>query len=126
MSSEEDLRQQDDRIEDLASCKRQESGLAYLTASITGLAIVGSIAVVALELKSHDPGNIQPIVLLLGFLAPTIAALIGVLKSYQNGADIKELHATTDGKMSQLMEQTAKASELAGHAAGLLEGKSKQ
>jgi len=74
---------------------------------IVSLGIVGVAAIVAIvALRPHED-NAALIATVLGFLAPTMAALLALIK-------VQELHLAVNSRLTQLLEQTAKASRSEG------------
>jgi hypothetical protein len=102
--------------------------IMYLTTAIVMLAIAGTVTSVFVVVHPLNAANTQPLLIsgaILAFLTPTITSLIGVIKGYQNSADIKTLTDKTDvmstkvdGQMTNLIEKTAQAATLAERAAG--------
>lgn len=83
--------------------------IRILTIAVVCLGAVGVTAVVVLSIFSHD---LQPAILVLGFLGPSIAALVAALKSFENGNDIKNLSVQVDGRLTQLLESTRVAAQM--------------
>lgn len=94
------------------------TNIGYLTLSIMALTITGIISILYMHVHTAGGVTMQQIGIIFGFLTPTIAALIGMLKSFQNGSDIKELHIAVNSRLTQLLEQTALSAQMTERAAG--------
>jgi hypothetical protein len=82
------------------------------------LTAMGMAAVVIMGLHPlvFDKSLIPVVV---GLIAPTILSLLAVLKGYQNGMAIKDLHIAVDGRLSQLLASTTNNATLVERAAGV-------
>lgn len=66
---------------------------------------------------------ILEIVKTAGIIAVAILSTIGVILGRKSIKDTKELSVKVDGRLTQLLEETKKSYELAGHKAGVAEQK---
>lgn len=99
--------------------------------AIVAVALGSLIAVVAIVLF-HPGDNSVLITVIFASAVPTIAGLVGFVKSQENSADLqvaKEKLATTDRKMNELqitvdgrLTQLLEARTDAAHSAGILSG----
>jgi hypothetical protein len=48
----------------------------------------------------------------IGLVAPTILSLLAVVKCYQNGGAIKELHLVVNSRLTELLSKTAENATL--------------
>ena len=58
----------------------------------------------------------------IGTIPPTILALAALRASRDNGRKVEQLHVAVNSRLTQLLEQTQKAS----HAEGMAEGAKRQ
>lgn len=79
---------------------------------------VAVAAVVAIVLVRPDKDNTSLITVIVGMVAPTIAAILALIKGSESADAVKELRVVVDGRLTQLLEQTARAEHLAGQHAG--------
>lgn len=86
-----------------------KNDMGWTLVAICGLSICGVGCIVLLTLAQPGGDNTRVLALIIGFLAPTIAALIGIVKSIQNGNAIAELKKAVNSRLSQLLDQTALA-----------------
>lgn len=87
---------------------------AFIFGSILLIAAIGSAAIVAIVVLRPGEDNTALITSVVGFLAPTMAALLAFIKSVQTGAAVQELHLAVNSRLTELLEQTAKASKSEG------------
>jgi hypothetical protein len=83
-------------------------------AVIIGLATISVAAIVLLTTEGQGAIAAQ----LVGYMAPTIAAMLAYRKSADNGAAIHKVELNVDGRLSQLLAKTDAAARAEGHAAG--------
>lgn len=81
---------------------------------IVVLALVSIATIALLSFEGHGELAAQ----VVGYMAPTIAALLAYRKSSENGAAITKVELNVDGRLSQLLEKTEQAARAEGHAAG--------
>lgn len=89
---------------------------AFVFGSTLAIAVVGAASIVAISVLRPKEDNTILITQVLGFLAPTAAALLALVKSTQTGTAVRELHLAVNSRLTQLLEQTAMASEAVGEA----------
>jgi hypothetical protein len=86
-------------------------GMNNVTA-IFGISIAGAIAVILVCCLRPGVDNTTLITCILGFLTSSFS----LIKSLSNGNDIQNLHLIVNSRLTELLQQTARASELAGRA----------
>ena len=87
-----------------------------LLASIFGLSLAGVAAVLIISYLRPNIDNTLLITTVIGFLTPTLASLIAVIKGFTNASAIQDLHLIVNSRLTQLLQQTALASEAFGRA----------
>lgn len=88
------------------------ANLLYL-AGVVALSVCGVAGIVAIMLRSPEKDNTQAVTLVLGFLVPTVLALLGFMQ--------RDTHLAFNSRMTELLQLTAKSSRAEGQLAGLLE-----
>ena len=88
-----------------------------LIASIFGLSLIGVLAIILISFLRPNIDNTVLITTVIGFLTPTLASLIAVVKSFHNANAIEELHLAVNSRLTELLQQTSLAANLAGRAA---------
>jgi hypothetical protein len=83
-------------------------------ASVVIVTVVGAAAVVSIILLRPKEDNTLLIASVLGFLGPTAAALLALIKSAQTGAAVQDLHLAVNSRLTQLLELTAASSKSEG------------
>jgi hypothetical protein len=86
--------------------------------AVVSISFLGAGAIVAITLLRPGHDNTALILSVLGFLAPTVAALLALAKSVQNGAVMERLEVKLDGRMTQLLEQVERAAKSEGREEG--------
>lgn len=94
--------------------KPASNSSAFVLGSIIALAVIGAGTIVIVSLLRPKEDNTALIASILGFIAPTTAALLALVKSTQAGAAVQELRLDVNHRLSQLLEQTAKAAKSEG------------
>jgi hypothetical protein len=99
--------------------------LIFLVCSVIFLVFLGVSGIVAVSYLLPNKDNTQLIVTIASFVGPSIIAFVAAFKSTEavtkgkeNAASIQSLHLVVNSRLTQLLEQTALASNLAGRAAG--------
>ena len=82
--------------------------------AILGMSFLGVSAIVAITIGRPESDNTAVIVSIVGFLTPTLAAILAILK-------VQDVHVLINSRMTALLAITAKASEAEGKLAGRLE-----
>lgn len=104
----------------------QSNSAKFIIGSIVAVSVVGVAAIVTITLLRPHEDNTALIGSVLTFLGPTAAALLALIKSIQTGAAVQELHLAVNSRLTQLLEQTAKASKSEGREDALAaQGKEK-
>jgi hypothetical protein len=78
--------------------------------AMTAIACIGILSVVLVNLFFPGQDNVMLIAIILGLMAPTIISITTMVK-------VHDLHLAVNSRLTQLLDQTEKASELAGRAA---------
>lgn len=77
--------------------------LVTLTA-VMSICVLGVAAIIILEIVNPAKDNSQLIATIIGFLTPTMVALLATVKSVQNSTAITALHAKSDKSNAALAE----------------------
>ena len=70
----------------------------------TVIVVAGVVGIVALDLFAEKPGE-GNLPLLIGFLAPTIAALLAATKANENTAALKSIDGRLNGDLDKRIEE---------------------
>jgi hypothetical protein len=88
-----------------------------LMCAVFGLGITGVIAIIVISYLRPNVDNTLLIIIVLGFLTPTLASLIAVVKGFANANAIRDLHVIVNSRLTELLQQTSLAANLAGREA---------
>lgn len=87
-----------------------------IVVAIIGMSTLGVAFIALISAMRPDVDNTLLIGTVLGFLAPSLLALVTLLK-------MNQLHVLVNSRLTQLLEKTELAAELSGRVAGKIEGK---
>lgn len=87
--------------------------MAVIILSVSGVA--GVVLLFALQVENA----IALSAIILGFLAPTIVALLSLRQAKQNSASVERIRVSIDGRLTQLLETTKAAAKAEGIVTGL-------
>ena len=94
-----------------------------LMCAVFGLGITGVIAIIVISYLRPNVDNTLLIIIVLGFLTPTLASLIAVVKGFANANAIQELHVIVNSRLTELLQQTSLAANLTGRESAHAEDK---
>lgn len=86
--------------------------------AVVTINFVAAAAIIGILFLRPNQDNTPLIVTILGFLGPTIAALLALAKTIQTGAAVDNLKVQINGRLSQLLEQTERAAKAEGRQEG--------
>jgi hypothetical protein len=86
------------------------------------IVIVAVLAAIVLVESRGGPDVETLVVNMLAFTAPTIAAILALMKAAESVAVVKDLHIQINSRMTQLLELTAAAAHAEGVVAGHVPG----
>jgi hypothetical protein len=102
------------------------SQLLLLVGAVVTLAFIGVGGIISVTYLMPTRDNTQLIATIAGFIGPSIVAFIAAFKSTEavargkeNAESIQSLHLVVNSRLTQLLEQTALASNLTGKAEGI-------
>ena len=94
--------------------------------AIVGITVLVVAAIVALTITG-SANSTSAIVEILGFVAPTMAGLLALVKASETSTKQDSLSVAVNGRLTELLARTAEAQHAAGvvqgHAAGVLQAK---
>lgn len=97
-----------DRRLDLAVNPRAHETI--YVAAVVGLSVLAIAAILTIFIVRPDKDNTPLVAVILGFLVPLVSTFLA--------ASVRQVHLAVNGRLTQLLAQTAKSS----HAEGQLEG----
>jgi hypothetical protein len=80
--------------------------------SLTIITVVGLICITLLEIYCPAGAQTQTVVLIIGFLTPTIGQILNLYKSAENGQNIGDIKVATNGQTEHAVSQAAKLATL--------------
>jgi energy-converting hydrogenase Eha subunit A len=102
-----------DELEQLRRREPARSTVFYMS-MIFGLTILALMTVVLVLFLRPGEDNTVVVVAILGFLAPILAAIVGMM--------VKDVHTMVNSRMDALLSATERAATAEGRAAGRAEG----
>jgi hypothetical protein len=91
--------------------------LTAITVAVVVLAALGITMVATLIFPSERVGPFLTAAVTI--VAPTLTALLALLKSQENAAAIQNVHVEVNSRLTQLLEQTSIAQRAEGRAEGI-------
>lgn len=85
--------------------------------TITIISCAGVASITAIQIFSPGVDHTQTISIIIGFLAPTVVGLLGLMKSQENAVAIKDMHASTDNTLNKINDAAIIAATKADEAA---------
>jgi hypothetical protein len=93
------------------------SRLPYVLAAFAVIS-VALASVVSLALLRPDRDNTALYTIVVSMVAPTLTAILALIKGNENADAVQDLRVVVDGRLTQLLERTAQAERLAGRGEG--------
>lgn len=105
---------------DKTSRQRVTVSIAWLyVLSGLGMAFISIVAITAIIWRRPLADNTPLVVIIIGFASTTLASIIAALKSQEAKHLTRETAYRVDGRLSQLIDETAKVNKAEGRVEGV-------